>query len=92
MSESDDAFLDRAYERVGRAQYGENWISILSPREEWLLARYVDRTVAPSRSAGGSIRSGEITYVGVNGQPILHSPSLQEEVARATDRREQQDA
>ncbi len=80
--------IDAAVERVGRAIYGDGWISSLSEREDWLIRRYVGGVVpagVPSSIMPGSVRWD------IAGRPWAEypgDPKLVAEVEQARDRRD----
>jgi hypothetical protein len=76
---------DEASARVGKAQFGADWIGKLTEREHWLIKRYIERRHQPSRP-------DEITWVGPGGPFVpVNDRVLATEVERARDRREQMD-
>lgn len=77
-----------AFEQVGRAIYGDDWISSLTERRKWLVERYVD-----GRSQSGALASnmpGQTTYdvAGCKWAEYPGSPALLAEATSARDRRD----
>uniref|UniRef100_UPI003F96E4D8 hypothetical protein n=1 Tax=Rhodoblastus sp. TaxID=1962975 RepID=UPI003F96E4D8 len=77
-----------AFEHVGRAIYGDDWISSLSERQKWLVERYVD-----GRSQSGALAStmpGQTTYdvAGCKWAEYPGSPALLAEATSARHRRD----
>src|SRR5215469_1359636 len=83
--------LDAAVDRVGKAGFRAGWIGELTPRERWLVERYIDQRHT-DYSAPSSILPNEIMFFGPGGPVVpVNDPRLRGEVERARDRREQMD-
>lgn len=79
--------IDDAARRVGRAMFGDEWINTITPREIWLIERYVE---GRSRGEGSSILSRSVVWEmgGRRWSEYPSDPALVAEVERARDKRD----
>jgi hypothetical protein len=76
--------IDDAARLVGRATFGDDWVSAITKREKWLLRRYVEGLGGPSPS---SILGGPTWVIGGRRWAEYPSdPALVAETERARDR------
>jgi hypothetical protein len=77
--------IDEAVKRVGRAIYGDDWISSFTKREEWLVEHYIDGRTHSGAQA--STMPGRTTYSVAGWAEYPWESALLAEVTKARDRR-----